>query len=204
MTAPLRIFVLVCACTSLPFVSCKHLRRHDNQNQKTMHPVSTMFRGLFGFPSNYNCFARIFDEPRRMRLQCTKNSDRLLNCKCHRRPTSLQLTCSCGKLRANEYVPVELQKKYVKDNALFPTQPLEEQRPTLVVEWVFLFQFHLHAMSIARIIDAPSKNASSLTGSFFSSLLYLVFFQKRCLPETSWCMHLSQRAWIMFTQSDHA
>ena len=109
-------------------VTCKHLRRG---NQQTVRPAPMIFRGIFGFPSNYNCFARMFDEPRRMRLQCTKNSDRLLNCKCHRRPGSEQLTCSCRKLHKNGSVPVELESKYVDNNAVFPTEPLEEQRPTL-------------------------------------------------------------------------
>ena len=124
----IKFFISTCVVT-VAMVTCKHLRRGDNQ--QTIRPAPMIFRGIFGFPSNYNCFARIFDEPRRMRLQCTKNSDRLLNCKCHRRPGSEQLTCSCRKLHKNGSVPVELESKYVDNNAVFPTEPLEEQRPTL-------------------------------------------------------------------------
>ena len=200
MTAALRLaFVLVCACSPLSFVKATHLRRHGNQNQKFMRPVSTSFRGLFGFPSNYNCFARIFDEPRRLRLQCTKNPNRLLNCKCHRRPKSLQLTCSCGKLRGNGYVPVELQKKWVNDKAVFPTEPLEDQRPNLVVEWA-LFFFYFSARNVACVHSGCIKTCTLLPASLFSFLMYLGLFQKRCPPEKSWGMLLSQRAWIMLTR----
>ena len=55
----------------------------------------------FGFNSDYNCKGRISDEPKKMRLTCTKNPNRKMNCKCDDQALegngfSLEVKCRCG------------------------------------------------------------------------------------------------------------
>ena len=56
----------------------------------------------FGFFSDYYCIGRLYDEPRRMRLSCTKNPVRKMNCKCSEpRRNSRQVPCRCEPAMAN-------------------------------------------------------------------------------------------------------
>ena len=54
-------------------------------------------RYTFGFNSDYYCAGRIMDEPRKMRLTCTKNPNRKMNCQCNdQQGNSLEVKCRCG------------------------------------------------------------------------------------------------------------
>ena len=56
----------------------------------------------FGFLSDYYCAGRIYDEPRRMRLSCTKNPVRKMNCKCKEpNRNSRQVPCRCEPAMGN-------------------------------------------------------------------------------------------------------
>lgn len=83
----------------------------------------------FGFPSQYNCFGRIFDEPRSMRLKCTKQSRRQLNCRCDEAAAnSRAVRCECdpliGDAESYEEEPphMELVRKFVNMSTLYPTK----------------------------------------------------------------------------------
>eukprot|EP00940_MAST-03C_sp_MAST-3C-sp2_P000840 g840.t1 len=83
----------------------------------------------FGFPNEYNCFGRIFDEPRSLRLQCTKNPRRQLNCKCDEASVnSRAVRCDCkpliGDARDYKTAPprMPLLRKFVNKSTIFPTK----------------------------------------------------------------------------------
>lgn len=65
----------------------------------------------FGFLSDYYCTGRVYDEPRRVRLKCTKNPPRKFNCACDGRANSQMVSCSCDGPVAKGKAPVPLRDK---------------------------------------------------------------------------------------------
>lgn len=65
----------------------------------------------FGLLSNYYCTGRVYDEPRRVRLKCTKNPPRKYNCACDGRANSQMVSCSCKGPFANGMAEVPLRDK---------------------------------------------------------------------------------------------
>jgi hypothetical protein len=68
------------------------------QGRESPHAPDTFNqRYTFGFNSDYYCSGRIMDEPRKMRLTCTKNPNRKMNCQCDdQQGNSLEVKCRCG------------------------------------------------------------------------------------------------------------
>ena len=131
---------------------CKRLGTSMNaltSDTSFMSSSSSVQVGL-GFPSEYFCSGRIFDEPRRyeftkkthfkytyityllyydsLRLKCTKNSRRLMNCECADPPANSRLVrCDCNPLLGNadsyEEAPPNLYlvHKNVNESMGFPT-----------------------------------------------------------------------------------
>jgi hypothetical protein len=75
----------------------------------------------FGFPSNYVCSGRVFDEPRRMRLKCTKNIARQMNCHCDGDSNTRLVQCSCDPTIGNRIGQTPLVNKFVGNQTLFPS-----------------------------------------------------------------------------------
>lgn len=65
----------------------------------------------FGFLSGYYCTGRVFDEPRRMRLKCTKSPPRKLNCKCDANGNTPLIRCDCERPVTHMLAPVPLVGK---------------------------------------------------------------------------------------------
>ena len=100
----------------LAMARCENIHRLIRRaKQANLNPARVEIQGYFGLPAGYSCYGRVFDEPRRIRLQCTKNPDRMLNCACHRSRISTLITCSCSKLHDDAGAP--------------GTSPLPQERP---------------------------------------------------------------------------
>ena len=68
----------------------------------------------FGFNSDYYCSARISDEPRAMRLSCTKNPPRTMNCMCdHENANTLLVPCRCEPALTSTKKKINLVDKFV-------------------------------------------------------------------------------------------
>ena len=68
----------------------------------------------FGFLSDYYCTARIFDEPRRMRLSCTKNPPRVMNCFCSdKNENQIKIPCRCGPGMSTRSKHINIVDKFV-------------------------------------------------------------------------------------------
>eukprot|EP00750_Incisomonas_marina_P017340 INCI20251.1.p1 GENE.INCI20251.1~~INCI20251.1.p1 ORF type:complete len:157 (-),score=18.98 INCI20251.1:1141-1611(-) len=82
-----------------------------------------LFQGMFGLPPDYNCFARVFDQPRKIRLQCTKQQRRQMNCECTPfAVVSRQLTCDCSAPEANGHAEAEILRQFTDYRSVFPTK----------------------------------------------------------------------------------
>ena len=69
---------------------------------------------IFGFDSDYYCSGRISDEPRKMRLSCTKNPQRLMNCQCDDQTgNSLTVGCRCTPTFSSTSKKLNLEDKFV-------------------------------------------------------------------------------------------
>jgi len=92
----LMLIVMVKMC------QCENKRLTSSVSALTMASTSSTSSGTttsvgLGFPSQYFCSGRIFDEPRSLRLKCTKNSRRLMNCQCTDPPANSRLVCNFGR-----------------------------------------------------------------------------------------------------------
>lgn len=68
----------------------------------------------FGFNSDYYCSGRISDEPRSMRLSCTKNPPRTMNCMCdHENANTLLVPCRCEPAISSTKKRINLVDKFV-------------------------------------------------------------------------------------------
>jgi hypothetical protein len=68
----------------------------------------------FGFDSDYYCSGRITDEPRKMRLSCTKNPQRKMNCQCaDQSGNSLTTNCRCTPAFTSTKKVINLEDKFV-------------------------------------------------------------------------------------------
>ena len=67
-----------------------------------------------GFLSDYYCTAKIFDEPRRMRLSCTKNPKRIMNCFCEdKKENEVKIPCRCEPAVSSKSKHINLVNKFV-------------------------------------------------------------------------------------------
>ena len=77
-------------------------------------PISFDQMYTFGFNSDYYCSGRISDEPRRMRLSCTKNPPRTMNCMCdHENANTLLVPCRCEPALTSTKKKINLIDKFV-------------------------------------------------------------------------------------------
>lgn len=73
-----------------------------------------------GFLSQYYCTGRVFDEPRRVRLSCSRNPPRKMNCNCAGSPDSQQVLCQCTPPQdadANQVPLLNKASQMIQDNA---------------------------------------------------------------------------------------
>ena len=79
------------------------------EDPKTFRQWNTM-----GFLSDYYCTARVFDEPRRMRLSCTKNPKRIMNCFCaDSKENEIKIPCRCEPGMTSKSKHINLIDKFV-------------------------------------------------------------------------------------------
>ena len=85
------------------------------QGRESAHaPKSFNELYTFGFNSDYYCDGRISDSPRKMRLTCTKNPQRKMNCQCDDQSgNSLQVKCRCGPSFTANKKHINLIDKFV-------------------------------------------------------------------------------------------
>ena len=68
----------------------------------------------FGFDSDYYCTGRIYDEPRRMRLSCSRNPPREMNCFCDKeRRNTLTVPCRCEPAITSSKKKINLIDKFI-------------------------------------------------------------------------------------------
>lgn len=68
----------------------------------------------FGFNSDYFCSGRISDEPRKLRLSCTKNPPRTMNCMCDKENSNtLLVPCRCEPALTSSRKKINLIDKFV-------------------------------------------------------------------------------------------
>lgn len=68
----------------------------------------------FGFLSDYYCTAKVFDEPRRMRMSCTKNPKRVMNCFCaDEKENQLNVPCRCEPGMSSKTKHLNIVEKFV-------------------------------------------------------------------------------------------
>ena len=154
MEINMRFWWIVAICLSTCFeIESRRLGTSMNAALISESSSSSVQVGM-GFPSQYYCSGRVFDEPRRyenvertrfihffkilnvsifihtysLRLKCTKNSRRLMNCECADPPANSRLVrCDCDPLLGNadnyevKTPNLYLLRKNVNESTGFPT-----------------------------------------------------------------------------------
>ena len=118
------ILLLVAASAASVASTVSSLRRHEKplepgdappQGRESPHAPSEFSQlYTFGYDSDYYCSGRISDEPRKMRLSCTKNPQRKMNCQCDDQTgNSLLVKCRCGPAFTSSSKKINLEDKFV-------------------------------------------------------------------------------------------
>ena len=94
--------------------TCSNIRRNRRRDTGAHAPATYTQMYTFGFNSDYYCSGRISDEPRKMRLSCTKNPPRTMNCMCdHENANTLLVPCRCEPALTSTKKKINLVDKFV-------------------------------------------------------------------------------------------